>query len=78
MVVDCARNGRFFLANVQQQLVPARRKGTWAFMDNLAAHNVSGARDAIESVGAKLVYSRQVLQEYQGRQVWIQRTTICI
>jgi transposase len=56
MVIDGAMNGRVFLAYVQQQLVPTLREGDVVIMDNLAAHKVSGVRDAIESVGAKLVY----------------------
>jgi transposase len=56
MVVDGAMNGAVFLAYVQQQLAPTLRPGDIVVLDNLAAHKVSGVREAIESVGATLVY----------------------
>lgn len=49
-------NGDVFRAYVQQQLVPTLKPGDIVIMDNLAAHKVAGVRDAIESVGAQLVY----------------------
>jgi transposase len=55
-VVDGAMNGPTFLAYVQQQLVPTLRPGDIVIMDNLSAHKVAGVREAIMSVGAKLVY----------------------
>ena len=56
LVVDGAINGAVFLAWVQQQLLPTLRVGDIVIMDNLSAHKVSGVRDAIESVGARLLY----------------------
>lgn len=56
MVVDGAMNGPVFLAYIQQQLVPTLRQGDVVIMDNLAAHKVAGVREAIEAVGASLVY----------------------
>lgn len=56
MVVDGAINGATFLAYVRQQLVPTLRPGNIVVMDNLSAHKVSGVREAIEAVGAELVY----------------------
>jgi transposase len=55
-VVDGAMNGPIFLAYVQQQLVPTLRPGDIVVMDNLSAHKVAGVREAITSVGAKVVY----------------------
>ncbi len=55
-VVDGAMNGVTFLAYVRQQLVPTLRQGDWVIMDNLSAHKVAGVREAIEAVGAKVVY----------------------
>lgn len=55
-VVDGAMNGVTFLAYVRQQLVPTLRAGDLVIMDNLSAHKVAGVREAIEAVGAKVVY----------------------
>jgi transposase len=56
LVVDGAMNGALFLAYVQQQLAPTLRPGDIVVMDNLSAHKVAGVRQAIEAVGARLVY----------------------
>jgi len=56
LVVDGAINGEVFLAYVQQQLVPTLRKGDIVVMDNLSSHKVAGVKEAIESVGAKVIY----------------------
>lgn len=55
-VVDGPMNGDVFLGYIQQQLTPTLRPGDIVIMDNLAAHKVAGVREAIESVGAQLVY----------------------
>lgn len=56
LVVDGAINGAIFLAWVKQQLAPTLRSGDIVVMDNLAAHKVPGVRQAIEAVGASVVY----------------------
>ena len=56
LVVDGPMNGDIFLAYVQQQLVPTLQPDDVVIMDNLAAHKRVGVREAIESVGAKLVF----------------------
>jgi transposase len=56
LVVDGAINGAIFRAYVEQQLVPTLRPGDMVIMDNLAAHKVIGVREAIESVGAEVLY----------------------
>ena len=53
-VLDGAMNGTYFLASVEQVLVPTLRKGDIVFLDNLPAHKVSGVPDAIEAAGAML------------------------
>jgi transposase len=53
-VLDGAMNGAYFLAYVEQVLVPTLRKGDIVFADNLPAHKVSGVREAIEAAGATL------------------------
>ncbi len=56
LVVDGPINGTIFLAYVEQCLAPALTPGDIVIMDNLSAHKVNGVRQAIEAVGAELVY----------------------
>ncbi len=56
MVLDGPMDGEVFLAYIEQFLVPELAKGDIVIMDNLPAHKVSGVRQAIESVGARLLY----------------------
>ena len=55
-LVDAAMNGEGFLAYVTTQLVPTLKKGDVVVCDNLSSHKVGGAREAIEAVGAELVF----------------------
>lgn len=56
LVVDGAINGQLFLAYVQQQLAPALKPRDLVIMDNLSSHKIAGVREAIEAVGAQVVY----------------------
>ena len=56
LVIDGPMNGQLFLAYVQQQLAPTLQPGDVVVMDNLPAHKVTGVRQAIEAVGARVVY----------------------
>jgi transposase len=49
-------NGEMFLAWVRQGLVPGLQKDDRVIMDNLATHKIAGVGQAIEAVGAHLVY----------------------
>jgi transposase len=51
-----AMDGEMFLAWVVQGLVPTLQKGDLVIMDNLATHKVRGVEEAIEAVGARLLY----------------------
>ena len=53
---DGAMDGEMFLAWVRQGLVPVLQTGDLVIMDNLATHKVAGVREAIEAVGARLLY----------------------
>lgn len=55
-VIDRAMNGAIFLAYIQQFLLPTLRKGDIVVMDNLSAHKVAGVVEAIEGVGANVLY----------------------
>ena len=56
MVIDGAINGELFLAYVNQVLVPTLYEGDIVVLDNLSSHKVAGVKEAIVSVGAKVVY----------------------
>jgi len=49
-------NGEMFLAWVRQGLVPTLHPGDVVILDNLATHKMRGVRQAIEAVGARLLY----------------------
>jgi transposase len=55
-VFDGAINGELFLAYVEQILVPTLKRGDVVIMDNLRSHKVTGVREAIEAVGASLMF----------------------
>lgn len=49
-------NGEMFLAWVAQGLAPTLQKGDVVILDNLATHKIQGIVEAIEAVGARLLY----------------------
>ena len=55
-LLDGAMNGQAFRTYVADVLVPALQPGDTVVMDNLPAHKVSGVRERIEAVGARLLY----------------------
>jgi len=55
-VIDRPMNGTIFRAYVERCLAPTLAPGDIVVMDNLAAHKVSGVRDAIETAGARVLY----------------------
>ena len=56
MVMDGAMDGEMFCAYVTTLLAPCLRLGDIVIMDNLPAHKVTGAREAIEAAGATLLF----------------------
>jgi transposase len=56
MIVDGAMDGEMFAAYARDALAPALRPGDIVVMDNLPAHKVAGARQAIAAAGAHLVF----------------------
>ena len=56
MVIDGAMNGAAFTAYAETLLAPTLRPGDVVVMDNLPAHKVRGAREAIESAGAIVLF----------------------
>lgn len=55
-VIEGAMNGPMFLAYVKQCLVPTLKRGEIVLMDNLPVHKLAGVAEAIEAVGAALIY----------------------
>lgn len=56
LVLDGPMTGAAFRAYAEQFLAPLLRPGDVVVMDNLSAHKVAGVRQAIESVGASVLY----------------------
>lgn len=56
LVLDGPIDGESFRAYVEQFLAPALRPGQIVILDNLASHKVAGVREAIEAVGAHVLY----------------------
>jgi transposase len=56
LVVDGAINGDIFLAYIRQHLAPTLKSGDIVIMDNLSSHKVAGIQEAIEAVGATLMF----------------------
>ena len=56
LVLDGPMDGDAFRAYVEQILAPELTAGDVVIMDNLPAHKVQGVREAIEAVGATLMY----------------------
>ena len=54
MALDGPMNGEWFVACVEQILVPTLRPGDIVVMDNLSSHKGQGVRAAIEAAGAEL------------------------
>jgi transposase len=59
LVIDGAMNGATFLAYIEQCLAPTLAPGDIVVMDNLQAHKVAGVAEAINAVGARLLYLPQ-------------------
>lgn len=56
LVLDGPIDGDSFRAWVEQFLAPALRPKQIVVMDNLSSHKVDGVRQAIEAVGARVLY----------------------
>ena len=56
LVFEGALNGTIFRAYVEQLLVPSLQPGDIVVMDNLSSHKVSGVVEAIQGVGATVLF----------------------
>ena len=48
--------GEWFVAYVEQILVPTLRQGDVVILDNLPVHKSAAAREAIEAAGAQMLF----------------------
>ncbi|KAB1067569.1 transposase [Methylobacterium planeticum] len=55
-MLDGAMSGQAFRTYVADVLAPTPQPGDTVVLDNLPAHKVSGIRERIEAVGARLLY----------------------
>jgi transposase len=58
-VIEGAMNGETFLAYIEQCLAPTLQSGDIVIIDNASIHKVAGIIEAIDAVGAKLLYLPQ-------------------
>ena len=56
LVLDGPMTGAVFRAYVEQMLAPALEPGDVVAMDNLSPHKVAGVKEAIQAVGASVLY----------------------
>src|SRR3712207_9412625 len=56
LVLDGPMTGAVFRASVEQMLAPAREPGDVVARDTLAPHKVAGVQEAIQAVGASVLY----------------------
>ncbi|QPC91601.1 IS630 family transposase [Mesorhizobium sp. INR15] len=56
MVLDGPMTGEWFVAYVEQVLVPTLRPDDVVILDNLPAHKSAAAREAIEATGARMMF----------------------
>lgn len=56
LLIDGSMTGEVFEAYIRQFVTRELRKGDIVVLDNLAAHKRSGAREAIEAMGASLLF----------------------
>ncbi|MBZ4334190.1 transposase [Corallococcus sp. AS-1-12] len=65
-----AINGRIFVRFVRQRLCPWLHPGDVILMDNLGAHKVAGVRQAVEAVGACVVYLPTYRPDFNPIELW--------
>ncbi len=56
LVVDGPMNGALFLQYIRECLCPTLKAGDVVIADNLSSHKVMGVKEAIEAVGATILY----------------------
>jgi transposase len=65
-----AINGKVFLRYVRRRLVPWIKRGDCVLLDNLAAHKVAGVQEAIEAVGAFVIYLPAYSPDMNPIELW--------
>jgi transposase len=65
-----AINGKVFLRYIKRRLVPWLRHGDCVVLDNLAAHKVNGVQEAIERVGAFVLYLPAYSPDMNPIELW--------
>lgn len=65
-----AVNGKVFLRYVRRRLAPWLKPGDIVLLDNLGAHKVKGVREAIEAVGAFVLYLPTYSPDMNPIELW--------
>jgi transposase len=63
-------NGKVFLRYVKRRLAPWLNYGDCVVLDNLAAHKVRGVQEAIEAVGAFVLYLPAYSPDMNPIELW--------
>jgi transposase len=83
LVIDGAVNGELFANYVRQHLAPTLQPGDILVMDNLNSHKVAGVREAVEGVGARVLYLPPYSPDLNPIELlfskfkWLVRSTSC-
>ncbi|NEP44649.1 MAG: IS630 family transposase [Okeania sp. SIO2H7] len=70
MTVEDGTNSNVFRTFVEEMLVPQLWEGACVVADNLRAHYAPGVKEAIESVGAKLIYLSPYSPDFNPIEHW--------
>jgi transposase len=65
-----AVNGKVFLYYVRRRLAPWLNPGDCVVLDNLGAHKVKGVQEAIEAVGASVLYLPAYSPDMNPIELW--------
>ena len=65
-----AINGKVFLRYVRRRLAPWLKPGDCVVLDNLGAHKIKGVAEAIEAVGASLLYLPTYSPDFNPIELW--------
>jgi transposase len=81
MMLDGPMTGEWFAAYAQKVLVPTLSPGDVVILDNLPAHKGATAREAVEAVGARLLFLPPYSPDFNPienifakMKAWIRRT----
>ena len=70
MTINAGTSGKVFKTFIEELLVPKLWPGAVVVLDNLPAHKVKGISEAIEAVGAKVIYLSPYSPQFNPIEQW--------